>query len=672
MTLTNQRLRPLRQQNQLAQLCLIASLTVGVGGLAIGVVGMAKRSPIAILMGYGCLSPALVCGLLSNHASIELRRRLATATKNQAAIDQQIKTAWQQGHESGRTETLSELAQRDNTAPSTAPNLTKPTATQHPAPVDRSGEIINLTQQLKAAKGELQQAQQNLTTAQNTNANHLKSIAAIESELATAQDKVQAIEQKRYELENLQRELQANHESQHQRELNLARNEAQAQLLQTQLNERDRKQDELERQIQQLNEEYSQALIAEQNEGYNAGIEAATGQYSLMIERQQATIEKLQARLNQLNAYTAQNRALPTLENLIGKLKKPAFITAGQGAGKALHSAELCRIWSEGAESVCAFVLDISEGGNEASSWSRMGIPVTDDPDLFIQVMGAVRAKLTDTQSCLPWRNNPDQYRESPPIVLIIDEALTSFDGQSNGAIQAIIDGLAAIESRGSKRKVFCIACSTDDQIQNISATSDKGKAMKLWNTGRLKNYYRLYLNDALLHRATDDELKANKGLGDYLNTYGGSHFISALESFDSKGKFLKPFKHVSHHSHLLSETKPSYSPELNLVCPEWFPEAAKALFGGSPPSPQPDTPSSPHQAPTKPPKNPHANLEALLLLDCAKSPTENGDKTRDMAECPHCHTVARHNIKARNKKTGQVSRWQCKNKSCKKSFKAE
>lgn len=42
-----------------------------------------------------------------------------------------------------------------------------------------------------------------------------------------------------------------------------------------------------------------------------------------------------------------------------------------------------------------------------------------------------------------------------------------------------------------------------------------------------------------------------------------------------------------------------------------------------------------------------------------------------EIAECPHCHTKTRHAIQGRNKKTGKINRWKCKNKDCRKTFKA-
>ena len=110
-------LKPLRQQSTLTQWLLIASLTCGTAGLAIGVIGTAKRSPIAILMGYSLFVPSLCTGLVGSYASREVNRRLAVARKDQTAIDQQMKLAWSQGHEAGRTETLSEIEQQPQPVP---------------------------------------------------------------------------------------------------------------------------------------------------------------------------------------------------------------------------------------------------------------------------------------------------------------------------------------------------------------------------------------------------------------------------------------------------------------------------------------------------------------------------------------------------------------------------
>ncbi|MEM8643106.1 MAG: hypothetical protein AAGG51_30460 [Cyanobacteria bacterium P01_G01_bin.54] len=62
-------------------------------------------------------------------------------------------------------------------------------------------------------------------------------------------------------------------------------------------------------------------------------------------------------------------------------------------------------------------------------------------------------------------------------------------------------------------------------------------------------------------------------------------------------------------------------------------------------------------------------NIDSVLI-GTAPPEKPNADDP-EVTECPHCQTVARHAIQARNKKTGAVSRWKCKNRDCRKTFKA-
>ena len=339
MTLTHHWLKSLNQQHQLTRWLLITSLITGGTGLTIGIIGTIARIPSAILIGYGLAGPTALTATGSTWASREIRNRLATATKDQTAIDAQIKQAWASGHEAGQTEAINSIEQQHSPQP------------QH------LQTIKQLEANLSNTQAQLTQAQTQLATETQNHDTELQQrdarIVDLKTQLQQSQADHQQLEQEHQKLDILKHQLeaQAQHlntqkENQHHRELTLARGESQIHLLQHQLNERDQRQNALEQQIKQLTEEYSQALIAEHIEGFNQGIQQTTAQYSLDLEKAQATIAKLQARLDKLNAYESQNRALPTLTKLIGKLMKPAFITAGQGAGKALHSAELCRIRS--------------------------------------------------------------------------------------------------------------------------------------------------------------------------------------------------------------------------------------------------------------------------------------------------------------------------------------
>jgi hypothetical protein len=411
----------------------------------------------------------------------------------------------------------------------------------------------------------------------------------------------------------------------------------------------------LQMQLQSLTDEAQRAIEEQHAAGYSAGYGEAAAAASVEIERLKAQCSRLRAELDRLNAYNALDRSLPTLEAIIGAKAKPAFLCGSQGSGKALHAAELARIYSGGG-GVIPFVLDISEGGNPDSSWARLGFACTADHDLFIRVLAAVKSKLDDPNSSLPFRNRRDEYAAAPAILLIVDECLTAFDGVEAGKVQTVIDALRAIETRGDKRKVYTVLCGQDDQIQNLSINPAKGKAIKLFNTGVLRNYLSIHLNDSLVSRATDEELKSNLGLKQYLNAFGGSHFVAAVEWIDGQGKHLKPFKHCSHHGHLLHESKPSKLPRVDIAPPpQWYPVEAIALSPQTTPTPQEED----HTASTP---DPIQSLERLYNQDSTPTPTPPPPANPEIQKCPHCHTQAKHkrHSKGRNGKPDRLKCVKC------------
>ncbi|MBE9118630.1 hypothetical protein IQ249_22325 [Lusitaniella coriacea LEGE 07157] len=418
----------------------------------------------------------------------------------------------------------------------------------------------------------------------------------LNEDLELARNRVRRVEDLKRENEQLNFALQARQQALDSKEEMLRHREMQTAQSQSQVqqvveNNRQLQQltTNLQREMEMREQEIAAMVESTRNQAVAETQEKLANMYQLELEKASAIAARLKAELSTYRRRENLDKGLPELRNLLVKgdrpILKPAFIVGDQGSGKALHSVELARLFSLGADSVIAIALDISEGGREDSSWARLGVPVTNDREAFFRLLKAVKAQLDNPQSSLPFRNDKQRYWASPPILLFIDEALTSFAGMTKDELVEISEAIRAIETRGSKRKVFLVAMGTNDQIQNLSPEGKGSKggtqAVKIWNTGTLNSYLQIYLNDAAKALATDEELKANLGLQHYLAAYGDGYFIASAKWMDGKGKFLKPFKHVSHHGHLLTETIPSRAiePVYLAPCPGFFPQEIKCLY---------------------------------------------------------------------------------------------
>ncbi|NEO84355.1 MAG: hypothetical protein F6J87_08885 [Spirulina sp. SIO3F2] len=112
---------------------------------------------------------------------------------------------------------------------------------------------------------------------------------------------------------------------------------------------------------------------------------------------------------------------------------------------------------------------------------------------------------------------------------------------------------------------------------------------------------------------------------------------------------------------------------------------APKTLSASSPPAPATSAARSPQT--TAPSSEQQLSLSDVLPQTPSKSASTESSQAQptppesaaampeapdsEIAECPHCHTKTRHAIQGRNKKTGKINRWKCKNKDCRKTFKA-
>jgi hypothetical protein len=274
---------------------------------------------------------------------------------------------------------------------------------------------------------------------------------------------------------------------------------------------------------------------------------------------------------------------------------------------------------------IIVLVLDISEASDPDSTWRKLGIPATDDPELFAQYLQAIAHSLPNR----PHRNNRTEYDRTPPVFAIVDEALCAFDSLDPETIkEQIRKPLRAIESRGQKRKCYQIVATQDGQIQNL-----KANGITLWNTGSLKNYAKILLNDGLRESISADELEKYPDLGDYIEAYQNK-YVAAIETVTGRGKRKQPIKHPSHHNHDLSDTIPSRGIEqIQLASPpDWMPAAIRQLYAEF----QQDEPvtavTADRDDPPQLSDDPAAVTSAKAAIDQAFAPRDRAIDTAELA----------------------------------------
>ncbi len=663
--------RSLTSYSQTLPPAIVISLSLAMGGGLSGIIGVRQAKPHLAIMGFAVTVPSLMAGMLAWESSRKLNQALQSIQQEKSEGDRRYSEGLRLGRERWEEEFPQLLSKAKDGWKEEQKYL-----------------LDNLNDKIKRLTDEREKL---IKEAKNQRDRHWQNIVdKKDKEIRKLKEKIEVIVNEEIRLSNFKNQLDMKEQTLkneinmiNSEKLLLAREEGQRELIQERIGEKQQRIYELEEQIRKINQEYQEALRIQYLEGYEVGTIESANQHQTEIQKLQLANQKLTLKLKELETFKEMDRKLPTLKDILLKSKKPllkpTFLTGSQGSGKAMTAANIMDIWREGASDIIPFCLDISEGGSEQSSWHRLGIPCTSDRMLFLEVCRALLAQLNPTSS-LPFRNNRDEYRQAPPIVLLVDEVMTAFDGMESELINELVSIFEAIESRGSKRKVFIILMALDSQIQNLSAHPKKGGKIKLINSGKVRNYLRILLNDSLIAHATEEELKANLGLRQYLNVYGGSHFISAVQWIDGKGQYLKPIKHPSHHGHLLHETIPSQGVKsVDLAsCPAWLPSKAKAIYSyyligrnkeenfdsmeaceeTSPPKSDPKIGGSTISTPanTKTPK-------ALIDKERGNQHAINSLSTVQYAiTCPQCGSE---NI-TRNGKSRGKQRFICKNSKCK------
>ena len=324
------------------------------------------------------------------------------------------------------------------------------------------------------------------------------------------------------------------------------------------------------------------AAIAQYNDGLKIGQangqNAAAAAFKTDLERAALTISKLENQIATLETKLKGkadrdrfDKSLPELSDILSKAHKPIAVEGSQGSGKALAIANAIHTYANGLPAI-VMVLDVSEADDPDSSWRRLGIPCTGDPLVFADFIEAAAEALATR----PHRNNRAAYDQSSPVFAVVDEALCAFDELDEETIkERIKKPLRALESRGAKRKVYPIVATQDGQIQNL-----KANGIALWNTGTLKNYYKILLNDGLRESLSDTELERDTDLAKFVETFGGK-FIAAIETVTGRGKRKQPIKHPSHHDLDLLDTVPNRGIEQIEIAtaPDWLPFSCRSAY---------------------------------------------------------------------------------------------
>jgi len=324
------------------------------------------------------------------------------------------------------------------------------------------------------------------------------------------------------------------------------------------------------------------AALQQYNDGLRIGADrgqaAAAEAYKAELDRRALTIEQLRTKIDGLEIKLKGkadrdrfDKSLPELSEIVAKALKPIAVEGSQGSGKALAIANAIATYANGLPAI-VLVLDVSEADDPDSSWRRLGIPCTGDPLAFADFIEAAAEALPKR----PHRNNREQYDRTPPVFAVVDEALCAFDELDEDTIkERIRKPLRALESRGHKRKVFPVVATQDGQIQNL-----KANGVTLWNTGTLKNYYKILLNDGLRESVSETELERDADLARFIDSFDGK-FIAAIESVTGRGKRKQPIKHPSHHGLDLLDTVPCRGVEAVAIAPApaWLPSSCRAAY---------------------------------------------------------------------------------------------
>lgn len=401
-------------------------------------------------------------------------------------------------------------------------------------------------------------------------ARYQEDLEEVEIQKGKLKDSAIALEKRENDLKSLHAQIRAENDSLTQEKLDRATQQAAYQVVLKEMMDKEQAIAKLRADIDYQTSEKIKQLEEQFNAGFGSGYSQATSEWSVEKEKLLLQIERLRIRCGEKEARDSLEKRLPELVDVLKNERKPFLIVGSQGSGKALAASTIAQFYA-GEAGLLPFVLDISEGGSTDSTWHKLGIPNTADARLFLHWMQSVVSQLDPDKDCLPFRNDRALYDAAPAIVLIIDELMTCLDGLDKSEYEQFINCLKAFETRGNKRKVFVGLLTQNEQIQNLN---------KVTNTGRLSNFYKIFLNDGLLSKCSKEMLDKSEDLRDYIEVYRENYKCGVLYN-NAKGEVMKPCKHPSHWGNKIDQTLPSRVVEISRHKPyDWFPLEVRELFG--------------------------------------------------------------------------------------------
>lgn len=423
--------------------------------------------------------------------------------------------------------------------------------------------------QLQGELDEIPELRYQITRLEKRIARYQEDLDEFNEQRSRLKDYSLELEKRENNLKSLHAQIRTENDGLTQMKLDLAHQQASYQVLQKDLMDKEQAIAKLRASIEYKTEEAIEQMEQQYQAGFEGGYSQANSQWSVEREKLLLQVDRLTIQLGEKKAKEALEKRLPELVEVLKDERKPFLIVGSQGSGKALASAAIAQSYA-GNAGLLPFVLDISEGGSDDSTWHKLGIPNTADARLFLQWMKSVVGQLDPDKDSLPFRNRPDRYNQSPAIVLIIDELMTCLDGLDKSEYEEFVNCLKAFETRGNKRKVFVGLLTQNEQIQNLN---------KVTNTGRLSNFYKVFLNDGLTSKCSKEMLDKSEDLRDYIEVYRDNYKCAVLYN-NAKGEVMRPCKHPSHWGNKIKETVPSRVVEIQLHKPyDWYPTEVVKLF---------------------------------------------------------------------------------------------
>lgn len=336
---------------------------------------------------------------------------------------------------------------------------------------------------------------------------------------------------------------------------------------------------DLQNKLAEADAEFKNRMIEIENrardlaaQSYEQGFGDASDKADLELQKYRLTISRLETELGRKKRDDKFNKRLPTLAKALAGNFKPMAFCGGQRSGKGTSIVATVRAVTPEKIGGIPICLDVGEGGvvddKENTTWYRAGIPNTNDPRVFLEVMRSIRDGMTDNRAF----TMSDEFAKQPPIFLIIDELQTVIDELDKQERAEFISLVTTFHTRGKKKGVYLYLATQSYQIQNMGP-----KGNPIINGGQLNNFDIILINDEL-RKFVDDNAKKYQDweLHEYFASFEGQYQCALLRS-----KKLTPIRHPSHHRIDQKDKEPSefIDPVVLAPIPTWLAPAFNLVY---------------------------------------------------------------------------------------------